>query len=66
MHFPSPAAQLSNQRHDLPLYPCARNAWFPLDLRLGDKLSHNVSFAEGNNLFSYLFYEKAGILDQCW
>jgi len=46
--------------------PCARNTWFPLDLRLGDNLSHYVSFADGNNLFSCLFYEKAGMPDQCW
>jgi len=64
VHFPSPGAQLSGQLHDLPLYPSARNTWFPLDLRLRDNLSHYVSFAEGNNLFSCLYYEEAGMLDQ--
>jgi len=46
MHFPSPAAQLSGQLHDLPLYPCARNTWFPLDFRLGENLSQYLSFAK--------------------
>jgi len=66
MHFPSPAAQLSSQLHDLSLNPCARNTWFPLDIRLGENLSQYLSFAEEENLFPCLFYEKAEILDQCW
>jgi hypothetical protein len=78
MHFASPAAQLSSQLHDLPLYTCAMNTWFPLDLRLGENLSQYLSFAQEKNLFScwkrisfpvsfpVYFMKKHGILYQCW